>query len=142
MNSFNKNLQKELRDNFLKEVQKRNLIKEESITKQASKEKQEFVVSTKETFDTMFLKLTARLHSLGLMKEANALEEKYLLLKEAEVHLYHCKEENALDYVNLAHPKGGEQLMGSPESKVETTIEQQAKILKELGKKPTRKISK
>jgi hypothetical protein len=87
-------------------------------------------------------KLCSGLRDQGLVKEASELETNYLNYKRAQT-LYETSKETGEDLVQSAHPKGSHKLEGvdSDEATIEDILDQHAKSVEMVNKKPTGKLS-
>ena len=99
----------------------------------------------KASLDTNILTLSNKLRSSGFDKYADQLENKFLAVKQAEVHLYKVHEETGEDLVNAAHPDGDNKTIaptkGSDLGDIETILSRHKKIEDIVNKKPTGKLA-
>jgi len=89
------------------------------------------------------IKLCQALRTNGLSTQASEIEQNFLLMKTAEVHLYRVHDEDGEDVINFAHPDGSKKLDKSWDElgEVETITDRQRKI-REIAEKPaTGKLS-
>lgn len=109
----------------------------------------EKTASVKESFASSdnlqgdMIRLVAGLRSRGYEAEANDLEDKIHIHKQAEVHLYRAFDEDGEDLIEFAHPEGDTEVAHSKGGygKVETITSAQKRILEMLKKKPTGKYA-
>lgn len=90
------------------------------------------------------INLAVALKKKGFEKEAESLEDKIFLYKQAETHLYRAIDEDAEDVINFAHPDGDHKVSDAQDQngEVETTLSAHQKILQVVNKKPTGKFAK
>jgi cob(I)alamin adenosyltransferase len=83
------------------------------------------------------------LRQLGFEKEANSLEEKILICKQAETHLYRAIDEDGEDVLEFAHPDGDTHIADAKDNhgEVETGLSAHQKIIEMLSKQPTGKTA-
>lgn len=95
------------------------------------------------SFDLMqdFYKLTAGLKNAGYVKEAEELETKFFLYKNAQTHLYRVHDEDGDDILEFAHPDGDAKVENAKNNygDVETLISQHQKTVEVAHKSPTGK---
>lgn len=84
--------------------------------------------------------LAKGLKTLGYVEEAKALEDKFFIFKEAETHLYRALDQDAQDWLDLAHPTM-ETFIDQENGKVETLDEAQRKILDAVNLAPVNKFA-
>lgn len=89
------------------------------------------------------LKLASGLRDKGFAKEADALENKIFIRKNAETHLYRAIDEDADDVINFAHPDGDAKVSDATNQngEVETILSQHKKMVDVANKQPTGKYS-
>ena len=111
------------------------------LTKQASTPKKADLVPGEFLLENV-LKLCSGLRGAGLESAAQEIEQNFLLMKTAEVHLYHVHDEEGEDIIDFAHPDGGKKLDKSWDElgEVETIVERQKKIRQVVEKEPTGKL--
>jgi hypothetical protein len=87
--------------------------------------------------------LAESLRARGYSKQANDLEQKFMLFKQAEVHLYHVHDEEGEDLLDFAHKDGDVEVAPAQEErgKVETVQSAAKKILEVVRKQPTGKFA-
>lgn len=91
------------------------------------------------TFAESLLILCSELRSSGFTSYASEIEQRFLLLKQAEAHLYNTHDETGDDLVEFAHPGGGNKDLdkGWDElGEVETILEKHKKMLEVVNKEP------
>lgn len=78
------------------------------------------------------------LRSRGYLKQANEIEERAFIFKQADVHLYRVHDEDGEDLIEFAHPDGDVEIVPSKGEygKVETPLSQHCKILDVVLKQP------
>ena len=86
--------------------------------------------------------LARGLRNKGFTKEATDLEDKFLLYKTAETHLYRVFDEDGEDLIDFSHQDGDIEVAPAKEGygKVETIVSQHKKIEDVVNKKPTGKL--
>jgi hypothetical protein len=111
------------------------------LTKQASVSKKADLAPG-ESLSENLLKLCSGLRGAGLESAAQEIEQNFLLMKTAEVHLYHVHDEEGEDIIDFAHPDGGKKLDKSWDElgEIETIVERQKKIRQVVEKEPTGKL--
>ncbi|HVI41789.1 MAG TPA: hypothetical protein VM577_14145 [Anaerovoracaceae bacterium] len=90
------------------------------------------------------LKLAEGLRERGFVKEADDLESKIFIRKQAETHLYRAIDEDGEDILEFAHPDGDARVADAQnqEGVVETLLSQHKKIEDIVNKLPTGKYAK
>lgn len=125
-----------------KVAQEKGLIKPEPLTKTAAAKKTDLTPTTS-LLDNV-LKLCSGLRERGFEKQANDLEGHLVNYKVAQT-LYETSPEKGEDVIHAAHPKGSHKLEGLDASDdgavVEDILDQHAKNLQMIEKKPTGKLS-
>lgn len=123
-----------------KVAQEKGLIKSEPLTKTAAVKKIDLTPTTS-LMDNV-LKLCAGLRERGFEKQANELEVNLVNYKRAQT-LYETTPEKGEDLVHAAHPKGSHKLedVDSDEAVFEDILDQMAKAIQMVEKKPTGKLS-
>lgn len=111
----------------------------EEMVKQASA-----VVSPYQASGDVFsdiIELAKGLRHRGYLKQANELENKLFICKQAEAHLYRAIDEDGEDIINAAHPDGEQRVSDAQDGNgiVETVLTNHKKILDVVNKKPTGK---
>lgn len=103
----------------------------------ASDAKKELTVSEK------ILSLCVKLRSEGFEKQAENLENKFLLYKAATTHLYRVFDEDGEDLINAAHPDGEVKVEDAQDGHgiVETVVTEHNKLLDKVNKTPTGKLA-
>jgi hypothetical protein len=86
--------------------------------------------------------LALELRTKGYVKQAEDLEQKLVLYKQAEVHMYNVHDEKGEDVLNFAHKDGDIEIVPAQEErgKVETVQSAAKKILEVVQKQPTGKV--
>lgn len=82
---------------------RKNPPKPEPVVKQASIKLE---LDPNQEFFSQILSLGSLLRKKGFSKEADTLDEKCFLLKQAETHLYRVFDQDGEDMLNFAHPEG------------------------------------
>lgn len=92
---------------------------------------------------TDLFKLANGLRDRGFVKEADQLEDKIILSKQAESHLYRAIDEDGDDVLEFAHPDGDASVSEAQEEHgmVETLPSAHEKILNVINKTPTGKFA-
>ena len=123
-----------------KVAQEKGLIKAQPLTKTAAVKKANLTPTTNLTDNV--LKLCAGLREQGFEKQAKDLEYNLIAFKQAQT-LYEAFPEKGEDLVERAHPEGSHKLedVDSDEAVFEDILDQMAKSLKVVEKKPTGKLS-
>jgi hypothetical protein len=125
-----------------KVAQEKGLVKPEPLTKTAAVKTD--LTPTTSLLDNV-LKLCAGLREQGFEKQANELEVNLFNYKKAEATLYEAFPEKGEDLVHAAHPKGSHKLDGldaqDDGAVVEDILDQHAKSLQMIEKKPTGKLA-
>jgi hypothetical protein len=93
------------------------------------------------SLDENLLALTAALRTNGLSKYADNLESKFVVFKQADIHLYRVHDEDGEDLVNAAHPDGDHHVEDAELGDVETTVSKHNKIKDIVEKSPTGKLA-
>jgi hypothetical protein len=123
-------------------AQEKGLVKAQPLNKTAAAKKTDLTPTTS-LLDNV-LKLCAGLRERGFEKQANELEVHLVNYKKAQT-LYETSPEKGEDLVHAAHPKGSHKLEGvdaaDEGSVVEDILDQYAKSLEMVNKKPTGKLS-
>lgn len=113
-----------------------NSIKLEQMVKQASSKP----LATGDLLNDLFT-LANSLRARGYVKQAEQLENKLFLCKQAETHLYRALDEDGEDVIERAHPDGDVE-MGKAQDQngmVETIVSRHKKMVDVVNKKPTGK---
>ncbi len=94
-------------------------------------------------YDDMFV-LVKGLRVIGLEQEASSLEDKIILHKQAETHLYRVIDEDGEDLLEFAHPNGNTHIADAKDENgdVETGLSAHNKIIQILNTQPTGKVAK
>lgn len=117
----------------------KGLISLETMTKTASAEKPDYTPS--ENLMENVMKLCGGLRELGLEKQANELEGKFVDYKRA-FNAYETSKEKGEDLVDAAHPEGSHDLVGvEGDATIETIVDQHLKNVKLVEKTPTGKLA-
>lgn len=114
--------------------------KPEVVVKEVAMKKVSFVPTN--DLDNDILKLAEGLRSKGFEKDAEALEAKFVLYKEAGTHLYRAIDEDGDDLIDFAHPDGEVRVGDSEHGVVETLLTGHKKMLDVVNKAPTGKFAK
>lgn len=125
-----------------KVAREKGLVKPEPpLQKTATLSKKADLTPTPNLMENIF-KLCAGLREQGRVVEASEVETNYLHYKQAQT-LYEAHKEKGEDVINFAHPKGSHKLEGvaGDEATFEDILDQHAKILEKIQKKPTGKLS-
>src|ERR1019366_1367958 len=93
------------------------------------------------TLEENLLKLCSQLRDDGFDIYADSVEEKFLALKTADVHMYHVHDEDGEDLVDRAHPDGDHHVEDGELGDVETIVSQHKKMLEVVKKTPTGKLA-
>lgn len=95
-------------------------------------------------FNDKILSLCSKLRAHGFDKQASKLEDKFIIFKQANVHLYRVFDEDGEDVINFAHPDGENEIAEADKDLgvVETILTKHKKIVDIVNKTPTGKISK
>jgi hypothetical protein len=95
-------------------------------------------LSASDNLSENLLKLCQALRAQNLHAEASEIEQNFLMLKQAEVHLYRVFDEDGADIVEFAHPEGSPKLDKdwSDLGEVETITDRQKKIKQVVEKQP------
>lgn len=93
---------------------------------------------------TDLFKLASGLRDRGFVKEADGLEDKILIMKQAETHLYRAMDEDGDDLLDFAHPDGDVRVSDAQEGNgiVETLPSAHQKMVNVVSKTPTGKYAK
>lgn len=93
---------------------------------------------------TDLFKLASGLRDRGFVKEADGLEDKILIMKQAESHLYRAIDEDGEDLLDFAHPDGDAKVSDAQEGNgiVETLPSAHQKMVDVVNKTPTGKYAK
>jgi len=89
---------------------------------------------------SQILTLSSALRTNGFERYADALEEKFVQYKQADVHMYRVHDEDGEDMVDRAHPDGDVNMGDSDLGDVETTVSRHKKIVDVVKKQPTGKL--
>lgn len=121
-------------------AQEKGLIKPEPIKKVASAKKAD-LSPTSNLMENIF-KLCAGLRTQGFEKEAMEVEMNYLSYKQAQT-LYETSKEKGEDQIHAAHPDGSHKLenIDADEATFEDILDQHAKIIQVMDKRPHGKLS-
>lgn len=119
----------------------KGLAKSEVISKTASDESVNLEPSGDLIID--ILNLAEGLRSKGFVKDAESLEEKVLVYKKAETHLYNAIDEDADDMLDFAHPKKNQVKFDAKDGhgEFEDTRSQHKKIIDIVNKKVASDLS-
>ena len=93
------------------------------------------------SFEENVLKLCNSLRTKGFLRYAEELETKFLLFKQADVHLYRAHDEDGEDIIDAAHPDGDVNMGDGELGDVETIVSKHKKIVDVLEKTPTGKLA-
>ena len=93
------------------------------------------------TLEENLLKLCSQLRDDGFDIYADSVEEKFLALKTADVHMYRVHDEDGEDLVDRAHPDGDHHVEDGELGDVETIVSQHKKMLEVVKKTPTGKLA-
>jgi len=109
--------------------------------KKTASEKEKIVPTGELIID--FPILIAQLKNKGLYDQAKSLEQKFILYKQAETHLYRVHDEDGEDVLNLAHPGKNVEIGKASEGLgvVNSLLEKHDKMVNVLSKKPTGKYA-
>ena len=99
------------------------------------------VFAEKKSLESNLLNLCAALKDKGFDTYAESLEQRFLLLKEADVHMYRVHDEDGEDLIEFAHPDGDTNMGDGELGDVETIVSQHNKIKKMVQKEPTGKLA-
>ena len=93
------------------------------------------------TTNEKIMLLCSKLRKSGFEKQADNLENKFLLYKAADVHLYRAHDEDGEDVIEFAHPDGDHKVedAGDELGYVETILSQHKKDVEVATKAPTGK---
>lgn len=95
----------------------------------------------KASFDENVLKLCSGLKEKGFHKQADDLEERFVLYKAAKnTHLYRAHDEDGEDLINAAHPDGDPNMGDGEHGDVETILSRHKKMVDIVNKAPTGKL--
>lgn len=94
-------------------------------------------------FEEKILNLCNGLRTKGFSNYAEQLETKFLIYKQAKVHLYRAHDEDGEDLVNEAHPDGDVHMADAENGygDVHTTVNKHKKIVEIIEKVPTGKLA-
>lgn len=95
------------------------------------------------SLDEKLLILCEHLRQNGFDKYASNLEDRMLILKQADVHMYRVHDEDGEDLVDLAHPDGDAHMADAKDKNgdVETIVSQHKKIVDVITKEPNGKLA-
>ncbi len=113
--------------------------KAEEIVKQASLNK---YASTNNLYNDMFI-LASGLRQSGFLKEAEILENKIIICKQADTHLYRAIDEDGEDLIDFAHPDGSVHISDAKDDNgnIENPLSKHKKIVDIVNKQPTGKMA-
>lgn len=124
---------------YAKKAVEKGWLKNSNLKKEASTK----IISPTGDDSVDFPILISLLRNKGMYKQAAALEEKFLIYKEAETHLYKVHEEEGEDFLNFAHPEKKFEVAKAENSNgaISSLLEKQNKMLSVVNKKPTGKYA-
>jgi len=122
-----------------KVAQDKGWIKEEPVVKTAAAKLD--LVPTNDLLENV-LKLCSGLRAAGFEKQANDIEDKFVVYKQAQ-SLYDVGGEKGEDLIHAAHPKGSHKLEGveGNEATFEDILDKHNKFLNVVENKPTGKLA-
>lgn len=93
------------------------------------------------TLTELILKLSDSLRERNMGKAANEIEQKFIIYKQADTHLYRAHDEDGEDLIDFAHPKGDHNVEDGELGDVETIVSKHKKIIEVVQKNPTGKLA-
>jgi hypothetical protein len=122
-----------------KVAQDKGWIKDEPVVKTASPK---LDLNPSKDLTENLLKLCNGLRASGFEKQANEIEDKFVVYKQAQ-SLYGVSGEDGEDLLNSAHPKGSHKMedVDSNEAVFEDLLDKHQKIVSVVDKKPTGKLA-
>lgn len=134
-------LKSETLRSFYRTAKNKGWVKEDKITKTASYNS--LSLSPSDSLFRDVCVLADALRTKGYIKQAEAIEEKFMAYKIAEKHLYNVHDEDGPDLLEYAHPEGSPKIVDSVGGHgiVENDLSSHKKILDVVNKKPTGKLA-